>query len=277
MTDKPVFPYKFVHPGISQVEVTVLAYMANTTIPESKAKDIVKNGSSNSPPGVKSGVFRSTLESRVPMNKVNISGNTWLNHGQLLDLSLTCDGTGPWTYCWSVRDKDYNITGNETCSSPEILLDECSFPIMWYFRTDGIFNVLLVVSNGLTVHRQIIHVNIYEVYPQVPVSFVLVPVFSTIVVVAFIIFGVYTFIRYQRNLAVEIADFDFNYREETLEYMTFWERLKESMVNAISSSSSGDTVSHVSSVSSRSGTGGHHLHHPNIGVGGGSIHYGSIT
>ena len=78
-------------------------------------------------------------------------------------------------------------------------------------------------------------------------------------------FGVVTYYLLQRNVAVETADFDFNCPEESqLEYKTFWERLRDSMMNAFSNSS--DDVSHVSSVSSRS------IQHPIT-----SIHYGSIS
>ena len=101
-------------------------------------------------------------------------------------------------------------------------------------------------------------------------------------------------------LSVETADFDFNQtaaeEDAELEYRTFWERLRDSMVSAVVST--GDSISHVSSSSSRgggigghSGHGGglgghgHHGHHGRSHHGGhgggdqpgGNIHYGSIS
>ena len=98
------------------------------------------------------------------------------------------------------------------------------------------------------------------------VSVVIVPISCTILGTLALFIGVVVYVFYRRNLAVETADFDFNSPEETqLEYKTFWERLRDSMMNAFSNSSD-DVSSHVSSVSSRS------IQHPIT-----SIHYGSIS
>ena len=90
-----------------------------------------------------------------------------------------------------------------------------------------------------------------------------VPICSCLFAIVAIGSGIFVWLAFKRNLAVETADFDFSSPDEQLEYKTFWERLRDSMVNAFSSAS--DDVSHVSSVSSRS-------LQPPIG-----IHYGSIT
>ncbi len=120
-----------------------------------------------------------------------------------------------------------------------------------------------------------IHVNIYDVHKQTPIAFVVIPVCSALAAAVVVATGVFAFLSYKRNLSVEIADFDFNPAGEEddggdLEYRTFWERLRDSMVNTFVSTS--DTISHVSSASSRSGAG--YQPNNNSGV---NIHYGSIT
>ena len=42
---------------------------------------------------------------------VNVSGNNWLKHGELLNLTVHCNGTGPWEYCVAVYSGRYNVTG----------------------------------------------------------------------------------------------------------------------------------------------------------------------
>ena len=72
-------------------------------------------------------------------------------------------------------------------------------------------------------------------------------------------------VQHRNNTAVEEANFDFNdSADKQLEYKTFWERLRDSMMNAFGNQS--DDISHVSSISSRS------VQHPVTG-----IHYGSIS
>ena len=95
-------------------------------------------------------------------------------------------------------------------------------------------------------------------------SVVAIPVISSIIGLCGIGAGMLTFYFWRVNESIETADFDFNSPEEQLEYKTFWERLRDSMLNAFSNSS--DDVSHVSSVSSRS------IQNPVT-----SIHYGSIS
>ena len=84
-------------------------------------------------------------------------GDTLLKHGKLVDLDLNCTGkfvpkstqmlhlgykvssdtaycctgSAPWLYCWMIKEKGYNITGNETCEDPQIMKRTCEFPILW--------------------------------------------------------------------------------------------------------------------------------------------------
>ncbi len=158
MTEDPGgdFDYQFASPGISRLEVSVVAFLSQndssgrtgslqSASPSTASADLA---ASNSSPDVKKGVFRASLESRTPVSHLSVSGDTWLKHGALLDLSVTCDGTGPWSYCWSINS-DYNVTGNETCVDPELLEGRCAFPVVWYFRQAGTHDILLQVGSFL--------------------------------------------------------------------------------------------------------------------------------
>lgn len=277
-SENDTFTYRFKHPGYSTVEAMVMAKIAGTLDDDKDDSLIFKHSDSekvksltsdqltrSAPPYVKTGVFRNHIESRTPITRLNHTGDTWLKHGKILNLNFTCDGSGPWTYCWAIKDNPYNVTGNETCMEDQILNNVCNFPVMWYFRQPGISNILVILDNGISRNITLLHVNIYEVHHQVPLSFVVIPISCTLLAIVASGLGFFLFHTFKVNMAVETADFDFSSPEEQLEYKTFWERLRDSMLNAFGNSSS-DDVSHVSSVSSRS------VQQPVT-----SIHYGSIT
>ena len=161
------------------------------------------------------------------------------------------------------------MTGNETCDDKGMgkrvtKTDACHFPIQWYFRDAGVHNMFAIVSNQVSYDTKVILVNMYNSTIEPPLSVVVIPVTCSLISVCGIAAGIFSFYIWKRNESIETADFDFNAPEEQLEYKTFWERLRDSMLNAFSNSS--DDVSHVSSVSSRS------IQHPVTG-----IHYGSIS
>lgn len=70
-----------------------------------------------------------------------------LKHGKLLRLNLQCDGSGPFNFCWSVKDPPYNVTGNETCLDSTETYDDCNIELVWYFRNNGTFDILAVVGS----------------------------------------------------------------------------------------------------------------------------------
>lgn len=218
---------------------------------------------------MKTGVFRANLESRTPISKFNYTkaDDLVVHSGKIMDVTMVCDGSGPWTACWQVMPGPYNATGNETCgpnTSIYYLQETCDFPIIWYFRLEGPHDILTIVDNGIS--KRVLVLDAYSyVDPVIPsLTIVIVPVTCTLLGIIFLGMGSVMVYYVRINEAVETAEFDFNAPEEQLEYKSFWERLRDSMMNAFGNSS--DDVSHVSSVSSRS------IQHPIT-----SIHYGSIS
>ena len=77
----------------------------------------------------------------------------------------------------------------------------------------------------------------YDVPSRTPVSLIVIPMCSGLIAVVACITGVFAFMTFKRNMTgLETADFDFSCPDEQLEYKTFWERLRDSMVNALSNS-----------------------------------------
>lgn len=262
-SDDQTFTYKFSEPGKSLIEVNVIAYM-NTSLDERRKESSLSTVVL--PPSLKSGMFRTRVDARRPLTVLNVTGNTWLKHGQLLDLEVTCDGSGPWRYCWSIKQNGYNVSGQETCLDPQAMVTDCSFPVVWYFRDAGIYDVLLVLSNGVSIQRELVHINVYKIIRQPELVFIVVPIVGTMLAGLLVLVVLICFVRFRKNIAIETADFDFNNEDEEYldERKSFFQRLRDSMMSTFNSSS--DTVSHVSSVSSRS------VQPTAVG-----IHYGSIT
>jgi len=272
------FEYNFTTPGDYDVEVTAIAYFnTNSTIQTdavSLSYDIENRGLAVSDDkqerpskGVKMAIFQKKIISKQPIGNISVSGELMLKHGKLVDLDLNCTGSAPWLFCWVIKEKGYNITGNETCEQPTLLKAECEFPILWYFRQSDTYNILVIINNDVSSHIEVIPVTIYDVARQVPVSIVIIPVASSIVVVVMIITGIALHAHYRNRLAVEVADFDFGQADdEELQYKSFWERLRESFGNHFTSGS--DVQSEGSSVSGRRSV---QMPGP-VGIG-----YGSIT
>lgn len=272
-SDNDTFTYQFTNPGRSTVEAMVMAKVAGDNNPSpptvNNTAEIRSLTSAQlrakAPPYVKTGVLRTHVDSRTPITYLNETGETWLTHGRMVELLMLCDGSGPWNTCWDIKPNPYNVTGNESCASDSVAMtDNCSFPVLWYFRDVGIFDILAIADNGISKKIMLIHINVYDVQHQTPLSIVVIPISCSLLAILAIGTGGMMVYAVKRNIAVETADFDFNSPEEQLEYKTFWERLRDSMMNAFGNSS--DDVSHVSSVSSRS------IQHPIT-----SIHYGSIS
>ena len=55
--------------------------------------------------------LKCTDTSTEPLNKVNVTGETWLSRGKLLMLNVTCNGTGPFHYCVNITYGAYNESG----------------------------------------------------------------------------------------------------------------------------------------------------------------------
>jgi len=259
-TPTGTFEYNFTDPGEYDVEVSVIAYFDNSSRESSPSllyntkEEMLAFREERPNNGVKMAIFAKRIVSKTPISNMTVTGETLLKHGEIVDLNIDCTGSAPWLYCIYRKEKGYNITGNETCDSsnpPSLLKTECEFPIIWYFRDSDTYNFLVVITNEVSSHIEVIPVTVYDVASQSPISIVIIPVISSILVVVIIITGVALSAHYRNRLAVEVADFDFGQAdEEELQYKSFWERLRESFGAQFTNGGS-DSQSEGSSVSGR--------------------------
>jgi len=243
-TQTGVFSYNFTDPQTYNVEVTAIAYFNQNSSssqvvvsdPEAAIRSVENDLDRSSE--VKLGIFQRELIAKLPITNMTVTGSVMLKHGQLVDLNIKCNGTADWKYCWSIKEKGYNITGNETCEDPSVMKNSCDFSIIWYFGLSDTYNFLVEITNDVSSHIEVIPVTIYDVASSLPLSIIVIPVASSIVVVIIIMSAIALYAHYKTRLAVEVADFDFGQaEEEELQAKTFWERLRESFGNAFTSGS----------------------------------------
>lgn len=138
-----------------------------------------------------------------------MSGNNWLQPGELLSLKVSCTGSKDIGYCVQYKKGEYNITGNETCFF-YIPLDACDFSITRYFSYSK-NTIVIIIKNDVSKYVTPVTVNIYKgkfisklmnilviffvVNKQAQLSVIVVPVAFSLVAVVLIVFGVAYYIQ----------------------------------------------------------------------------------
>lgn len=76
-------------------------------------------------------------------------------------MNVKYTGSQPFNYCIQYKLGEYNITGNETCTSPTTTIAN-SFPLVHYFSDSDKHTVVVIIENeiGKSVAKSTI--NIYK-------------------------------------------------------------------------------------------------------------------
>ncbi|RZF46682.1 hypothetical protein LSTR_LSTR002545 [Laodelphax striatellus] len=177
------------------------------------------------------GYFSRRIKIRDPVENVSFVGTNWLKQGEMLNISGSCSGSGPFRNCVQMYPGSYNITGHESCESEQILSD-CRFVIRHYFKKADAYKLVVIISNDVSKKITPLTVNIYKVTKHPQLSVIIVPVTCSAAAVILIVFGIAYYIQSRNRYTIEVADFDFSQASD-MEYKTFRERLREAMSNAI--------------------------------------------
>ncbi|CAL1271274.1 unnamed protein product [Larinioides sclopetarius] len=179
------------------------------------------------------GYFDAEVTVKDPIFNISINGNTYLEHGQLLDLDITCNGSGPVEYCWKVLPPKGNYT-NLTCSDLDTATN-CAFPILYYFRDSGDYLLAIHVNNLVTSLQRDIEVHIYDVSLRPELSTVIIPVVCSVLVVLIIATAIVWHMRRHSNYDIETADFDFLQTDEssTVAVETSFQIMRRSLLQLI--------------------------------------------
>ncbi|XP_026276701.1 uncharacterized protein LOC113205333 isoform X2 [Frankliniella occidentalis] len=177
------------------------------------------------------GYFHRRMNVKSPIHNISVKGTNWLQQDQLLDLQVLCSGSGNFSACNYKAPANYNVTGNETCMHEEIF-ETCQFNVSRFFSYVN-YTVIVIVSNDVSKVVYPVSVMFYKVQKHAQLSVIVVPVGCTLLAVIMIVFGVAYYVQRKKRFTVEVADFDFGQGyDQDMEYKTFRERLRESVVNS---------------------------------------------
>jgi hypothetical protein len=220
------------------------------------------------------GYFNKHVTVKAPINNVSFTGQTWLQHGDVLNLEIKCSGSGPYHYCLRFQAGEYNITGNETCAK-YLNGSTCQFSIVHFFGTADTFSILVILENEVSKTINKVGINVYQAQTKSPLSVIIVPITFCLVAIIIIIFGVAYYIQHRSHFVVEVADFNFGDTQsiDDMEYKTFQKRLLDSVADVFRSTATtmATTIHGVSSPSSSGGGDGTTM------TGDTSLKYGSMT
>ncbi|CAH1102208.1 unnamed protein product [Psylliodes chrysocephalus] len=190
------------------------------------------------------GYFFKKFKTRDPLSNINVTGNNWIQPGNMLSLRVHCNGSKSFKYCVEYKKGEYNVTGNETC---EIFqqADTCDFEVRRFLSYPK-STVIIIIENDISKQVTPVTVNIYKVKKEGQLSVIVVPVAFSLVAVVLIVFGVAYYFQNRSRFIIEVADFNFGQQYTDMEYKTFRERLRDSVTNAFTRTpTSGSSEAHA--------------------------------
>uniref|UniRef100_D3TNI2 Putative salivary mucin n=1 Tax=Glossina morsitans morsitans TaxID=37546 RepID=D3TNI2_GLOMM len=177
------------------------------------------------------GYYKREIKPKDAISNFSVSGKTWLEHGDILNMEVKCKGSPSFEYCYLVYDAPYNSTGNETCPF-FYSIQECKIDFTRYYSESK--TVLFFIRNEVSQILNQVTINIYEVKKQSQLSVVVVPVTFTLIAIILIVFGVSYYVQSRNRFNVEVADFNFGETQSVdMEFKTFHQRLYESICNVL--------------------------------------------
>lgn len=97
----------------------------------------------------------------APISNISVDGTNWIQPWDMLNLNVTCKGSGPFHKCLQFHRGKYNVTGNETCDNIEHLRT-CNFSIIHYFLEPSVYTILIVLNNEVSTQIYPLTINIYK-------------------------------------------------------------------------------------------------------------------
>ncbi|VVC38463.1 Hypothetical protein CINCED_3A023853 [Cinara cedri] len=179
----------------------------------------------------KYGYFSRSVFVKGPIANIKTQGKVWIQEGEMLNLQVSCNGSGPFRYCAYYVQGPHNITGNETCQWENNLI-QCQTVFFHYFRQPTNYTLVVIIANDVSKVITPIGINIYKVKKQPQISVIVVPVTFSSIAIIIVVFGVAYYFQNRSRYMVEVADFDFANNSD-MECKTFRERLRDAISQAI--------------------------------------------
>lgn len=97
----------------------------------------------------------------APISNILVDGTNWIKQWDMLNVNVTCKGSGPFRKCLQFYRGKYNVTGNETCDNMEYLYT-CNFSIVHYFLEPNVSTILIILNNEVSTQIYPLTINIYK-------------------------------------------------------------------------------------------------------------------
>lgn len=152
-----------------------------------------------------SGSDQIDLVVKAPVIISNPSGKFFLEHGELLNITLNFNGSGPFNYCYRFC-YDGGILPCEFCFSLQTT-DQNHIYITKYLHSVGNHTLYFKISNIMNEETKHYAIKINETVREQ--SLPIVPIASSIMAVLILICGVTLHLHFRKTAHAETADFDF--------------------------------------------------------------------
>lgn len=178
------------------------------------------------------GSSEKSLVVRDPVSISGPQGKLFLQHGELLKVSLKFNGTGPFKSCYKFcLEKDVKSKDSDGCKecTPSHESNSTQVDLTQYLREVGNYTLIFVVDNIASRVAKQYSVKITETIrtPTVPY----LPIISSITAVMILLIGVALHLKFKKAVYTETADFNFTrhfYEEEEFfnEELSLLERIR---------------------------------------------------
>lgn len=164
-------------------------------------------------------------KSFVIRDPISVKGpdKSYLEHGELLNVTLKFEGTGAFSYCHSFCFENHDGIHEKSCKecSPDITTDGHEVRIIQYLHSIGNWTLFFVVDNiasRVAKNYSIVITGIVR-----PKSVPFVPIVSSILAALILLSGLVLHLKFKRTIATETADFDFIRHDYNDQDESFWE------------------------------------------------------
>ncbi|GAB6025938.1 hypothetical protein CHUAL_011907 [Chamberlinius hualienensis] len=178
----------------------------------------------NEKPRAYFGSYSMNLEAKDPIKISNVTGETSIQHGDLLDMEISCEGSTPLNYCWYFTQLTVN-TSTVVCEEP-YATSYCNFVVVRYFKKSGNYKLVLIIDNEIDHKVFMYNINVFQRGAEPQLSPIIVPLACSCVALVIVVIGIMYFIHSRRNYIIEVADFDFQ-QSDSFESQSFTDRMVE--------------------------------------------------
>lgn len=210
----------------SKLNASSITYLFNNPDNDTSLKVLVVHQPNDS------GTSEKSLVVRNPVSIAALEGKLFLQHGDLLEVSLKFNGTGPfktcYRFCLETNAKNKDSDDCKECA-PSHETNSTQVHLTQYLREVGNYSLMFIVDNIASRVTKQYSVKISETVRKPTIPYL--PIVSSISAVMILLIGVTLHLKFKKTVHTETADFNFTrnfYEEEDFfnEELSLLQRIK---------------------------------------------------